>query len=177
MEYELTRYGEEYLETGPARIQKRREISRSRHSKSGDKTMYSLHRKLDILENVRIGVDPIVGSYDVMRESPSISRAQKARRKDLATMLKANLIRKVEVSNTTALDRTSGWEQKIQYDLGHRSAQCITASQEEYEKPYLLSGEPEGTKLVKYGTAEVAVRPGETVGDAVKRLGKFWRKS
>lgn len=31
--------------------------------------------------------------------------------------------------------QTPGWEQKVQYDLGHRGAGAITASQEEYEKP------------------------------------------
>jgi len=30
---------------------------------------------------------------------------------------------------------TPGWEQKIQYDLGHRHPSQITASQEEYEEP------------------------------------------
>ena len=142
MQYELTRYGEEYLETSGARLDKIWEKAPVQKSKEGltrikrTSALDRLSKRVHILDKVKKGEHPIDTSFDFLKEGPRKERGKNALRKELDSMLKARLIREAPSSKdeTVLLGSTPGWEQKIQYELGKRSASQITASQKEYEK-------------------------------------------
>ncbi len=97
MAYELTRYGEEKLETLPTEIETRREKLRPRGSKSPyDSTFYKMTRQLFLLGQVRWGNEPLQDAFDFMKEGPRKVRASSGLRKELDHMLKVGLVREVK---------------------------------------------------------------------------------
>jgi len=106
MEYELTRYGEEYLETGPAKIDKMWERLPKETTKQGltrlkpSSAWARLNKRINILESISRGRDPIESSFDFLKPGPRKTRAQGSFRKELASMLKENLVREVSTEES-----------------------------------------------------------------------------
>lgn len=110
MGYELTKYGEEYLETGYKRLEKRREEleQRSFTGKRGgkrvpyDSAMYKLARRLEILGNIRRGQDP-VGSFEFLPENwkKRKAKAYSTMQKELGSLVKANLVKETRQEEST----------------------------------------------------------------------------
>ena len=100
MIYELTKYGEEYLGTLPNRLEKehakRMSIYPAEYMKPPTSSWYKLSRRHFLLDKIERGEDPSTWSDTSIANKiyPGKSRiAKEADRKELALMLKENLIR------------------------------------------------------------------------------------
>lgn len=111
MAYELTRYGEEYLETAPQKLDELWERLPKEASKEGltrikrSTSFVRLNKRTHILSKIRSGEDPIESSFEFLPAGPKRTRARNALKKELDSMLRANLI-----------EESSGREQEIQVD-------------------------------------------------------------
>lgn len=96
MAYELTRYGEERLETLPARLEERREKLKPLGSRGAyDSTFYKWNRQLFLLDKVRRGEEPLKDAFEGLKSGRRKALASEGLRKELASMLRASLIREV----------------------------------------------------------------------------------
>ncbi len=97
-----------------------------------------------ILESYKLTIDALAEKHGVSTRRVWMILADMSNEelagldwKDLDAVIQEGLAREGGVAPEEEPVRqitTPGWEQKIQYNLGHRSASQITASQEEYEK-------------------------------------------
>ncbi len=98
MTYTLTRYGEEQLETLPRRIDALWEaLPKVSTPQEGQRivrssTFMRLNKRLFLLERIRRGEHPIVGSYDFLSVERR-ARPHRAMQKELTWLIENNLVR------------------------------------------------------------------------------------
>ena len=101
MTYELTESGKKYLETSGARLDKiwekapveesRRGFTRIKRTSALDR----LTKRSYILESIKRGDHPIEDAFDYLKPGYRKTRGRGALKKELASMLKAGLVREV----------------------------------------------------------------------------------
>jgi len=102
MNYELTEYGREYLETAGERLDRMWDslpkettpegLTRIKRSSSWDR----LNKRITILNAIRGGLHPVVDSFSFLKEGPRKERAMISMGKALDLAIKDGLVRPIK---------------------------------------------------------------------------------